>query len=140
MTGCYPYLGIHQDSTVNTYVVGILLYKLLPPCSLDIVLELYAKRTEVPRIGKTAIDIGTGIYESSYLGKGYDLFHCLLNRHSPHLTPRRMTRLQPLHPRTRHLLPARSHAGYFEGTVVRKTPQRWRRFVWKCLPLLLKIT
>ena len=42
VTGCHPCLGVHDDSGIETYVIRALLHELLPPCGLDVVLELNA--------------------------------------------------------------------------------------------------
>ena len=38
MSGCNPCLRIHQDRTVNTYIVWGFLNKFLPPCTFYVIL------------------------------------------------------------------------------------------------------
>ena len=75
VTGSNPYLRVHQDGAVYANVIWALLDEFLPPGCLNIILQLYAQRTEVPGIRQTTVNIGTRIYETSCLGKGYDFFH-----------------------------------------------------------------
>ena len=77
VTGSNPYLAVHEDSCIKTYVVGILLNKLFPPCVLYVVLKLNTQRTVVPGVCKTAIDLGTGEYKSACFTKRNEFVHCL---------------------------------------------------------------
>ena len=79
MSAGYPCLGIHQDRTVHTYIIGALLNKLLPPCLFHIVLQLYAKVTVIPGICQASVNLGTGIYKTSCFRQGYDLLHCFFH-------------------------------------------------------------
>ena len=72
MSAGYPCLGIHQDRTVHTYIIGALLNKLLPPCLFHIVLQLYAKVTVIPGICQASVNLGTGIYKTSCTVKALD--------------------------------------------------------------------
>ena len=74
-----PGLGIHEDGAVYAHVLGGLGDKLLPPGLLDVVLELNAQISVIPGVGQTAVDLGTGIDESSVVAQGNDLFHCLFH-------------------------------------------------------------
>ncbi len=74
-----PGAGIHEDCAVDADVLGRLSDKFLPPCLLDVVLELNAQIAVIPCIGQTAVDLGTGIDESSVVAKRNDLFHCLFH-------------------------------------------------------------
>ena len=65
MSASNPCLWIHQNCTIHTYIIWRLLYKLLPPCSLYIVLQLNSKITVIPCVRKSAIDLRPRIYESS---------------------------------------------------------------------------
>ena len=76
VTGSHPNLGVHKNSRVKTYVVGILLNKLFPPSALDVVFHLNAERTVVPRVCKSAIDLRAGEDESACLTKRDDFVHC----------------------------------------------------------------
>ena len=82
MSGCYPGLRIHQDRTVNTYVVWILCDEFLPPCLFYIVLQLYTKITVIPGICQTSVNLGTRIYKTSGFCQCHDLVHCFF-----HLSP-----------------------------------------------------
>ena len=86
MSGCHPCLGIHEDCTVNTYIVGILLNKLLPPRLFNIILKLDSKISVIPGIRKSAIYLRSGIYESSSFRKSHDLVHCFFHSISFHAT------------------------------------------------------
>ena len=79
MSAGYPCLGVHQDRAVNADVLRAFLYKLLPPCPLDIVLELDAQISVVPCIGQSAVDLGTGVNETSGITQRHDLIHCLFH-------------------------------------------------------------
>ena len=74
----HPHLWIHQNGGVQSHVVGILLDEFLPPGPLDIVLHLHAQGAVVPAVGKAAIDLTAGEYESPVLTQGHDLLHGLL--------------------------------------------------------------
>ena len=65
MSGSDPCLRIHQDRTVNTYVVRVLLYKFLPPCSLYVVLKFNTQVTIIPCICKPTVDFRPRIYKAS---------------------------------------------------------------------------
>ena len=65
MSGCYPGLRIHQNRTVHTDIVRILLNKFLPPCSLDVILQFDAQIAVVPCICKSAVNLRSRIYETS---------------------------------------------------------------------------
>ena len=65
MTGSHPCLRVHQDRTVNADIVRILLNKLLPPCSLDVILQFDAQIAVVPCICKSAVNLRSRIYETS---------------------------------------------------------------------------
>ena len=65
MTGSHPCLWVHDNRTVDTYVVWALLYELLPPCLFDVVLQFHAEISVIPTVRKTSIDLRTRIYKSS---------------------------------------------------------------------------
>ncbi len=48
VAGCFPCSGVHDDGSVETYVIRALLNELLPPCCLYVVLKLYSERAVVP--------------------------------------------------------------------------------------------
>ena len=75
----HPCLGVHQDRAVNAYVLRALLYKFLPPGLLDVVLEFDAQIAVVPSVGQSAVDLGTGVDESSGITQRHDLIHCLFH-------------------------------------------------------------
>ena len=77
MTGGHPDLRIHQDSSIQTHIVGILLHELLPPGTLHIVLELHTQRAIVPGVGQTAVDLGTGENEAPVFAEVDNFFHGL---------------------------------------------------------------
>ena len=79
MSGRYPGLRIHKDRAVYSHIVRRFLDKFLPPGTFYIVLQLHAQISIIPGIGKTAVNLGTGIYESSCLCQSYDFFHCLFH-------------------------------------------------------------
>ena len=76
VTGSNPDLGVHDDRAVKTDIVLAVLHKALPPCALDVVLELNAERTVIPRVCKTAVDLGTGIHKAAVFAECNDLVHC----------------------------------------------------------------
>ena len=75
----HPCLGVHQDRAVNAYVLRALLYKFLPPGLLDVVLEFDAQIAVVPCVGQSAVNLGTGVDESSGITQCHDLIHCLFH-------------------------------------------------------------
>ena len=83
MAGSNPGLGIHQDRAVNADIGRGLLHEFLPPCFLDIVLELNAEVAVIPGIRQSAVNLGAGIDKASRVAKSNDLIHCLFhNSHS----------------------------------------------------------
>ena len=76
MAGSHPGLGIHQDGGVKTHVVAVFLNELLPPCALDVVLQLSAEGAVVPGVGETAVDLTAGEEEAAVLAQGNDFVHC----------------------------------------------------------------
>ena len=50
MSRCYPCLGVHNNCAVKTYVIGRFLNEFLPPSLFNVVFELYAERTVIPRV------------------------------------------------------------------------------------------
>src|SRR5699024_1735364 len=76
MAGSNPDLWVHQDSAVQTDVIWILLNKAFPPGAFDVVFELYAQRTVVPCLGKTAVDFRAGIHKASAFAESNNFFHC----------------------------------------------------------------
>ena len=77
VAGGHPNLRIHQDSGVQTHVIGVLLDELLPPGLLHVVLQLHAQGAVVPGVGQTAVDLAAGEDEAAALTQGDDLFHGL---------------------------------------------------------------
>ena len=75
VTGSHPSLGVHDDRAVKTHVIAALLHELLPPSLLYVVLELYAKRAVVPRVGKTAVDLGAGENKATVFTQGNNFVH-----------------------------------------------------------------
>ncbi len=82
MSACDPGPGIHENCAVNADILGSLGDKLLPPGFFDVVLELNAQVAVIPCVCQTAIDLGTGIDESSVVAQRNDLFHCLFHTRS----------------------------------------------------------
>ena len=60
-----PGLGIHEDSTVNTHIIGAFLYEFLPPSLLYIVLKLYAQIAVIPCVCKSAVNFAAGVNKAS---------------------------------------------------------------------------
>ena len=75
MAGGDPGLGVHDDGGVKAYVIGGLLDEFLPPGLFHVVFELHAQGAVVPGVGKSAVDLASGVYESSALTEGDDLIH-----------------------------------------------------------------
>ena len=82
MSGCYPGLGIHENRTVNSYIIGIFHDEFLPPCLFYIVLQFHTKVTVIPGVGKTSVNLGTGIYKPSCLRQCNNFLHRFF--HSTH--------------------------------------------------------
>ena len=76
VTRCLPNSWIHQDCAVKADIVFAFCYKFLPPSFFDVVFEFYTQRTVVPCICKTAIDLTSWKYKTSWFAKVYDFFHC----------------------------------------------------------------
>ena len=78
MSGCNPCLRIHNNRAVQSDVIFTFLYKLFPPCALDIVFEFHTERTVVPGIGKPAVNFGAGENKTAVFAQRHDFVHCLL--------------------------------------------------------------
>ena len=76
MTGGDPSGGVHQNGGIQTHIVVGLLNELLHPCLLHIVLELHTQRAVVPRVGKTAVDLGTGVDKPAVFAEIDDHIQC----------------------------------------------------------------
>ena len=83
VSGCYPCLWVHQNRTVHTNIVFILLNKLLPPGFLNIVFQLDTKISVVPCICQSTINLRTRINKSASFCQSYDFFHCLFHSYPP---------------------------------------------------------
>jgi len=57
MTGSHPSLRVHKDRAVDTDIVWVLLYKLLPPCFFYIVFQFYTEIAVIPCIRQTAVNL-----------------------------------------------------------------------------------
>ena len=79
MSGGDPRLGIHQNSGIKTDIVRVFLDKFLEPCFFYVVLKLGAEGTVVPGIGKSAVDLAAGIYETAVFAESDDLVHCFFS-------------------------------------------------------------
>ena len=77
MAGGHPGLRVHEDGRVQADVVAVLLHELLPPCALDVVLQLNAEGAIVPGIGKAAVNLAAGEDEAAVLAQCHDFVHCL---------------------------------------------------------------
>ena len=84
MSGSDPGLRVHQNGTVNTYIVWRFLNEFLPPCTLYVIFKLYAKVSVVPCIGKAAINLRTRVNKSSCFRQSNNLVHCFFHDISPH--------------------------------------------------------
>ena len=79
MSGSYPCLWIHQNRTVNTYIVRAFLNEFLPPCSFYIIFQFHTKISIIPCICKSTVNLRSRIYESSGFCQCYNFFHCLFH-------------------------------------------------------------
>ena len=77
VTGCDPCFLVHDDGAVKTNVIFGFLNEFLPPCFFDVVLKFNTERTEVPAVGKTAVNFRTGVNDTAVFAKSNDFFHCL---------------------------------------------------------------
>src|SRR5690606_25088403 len=75
MAGCFPDTRVHQDAGVEADHVPALLDEVPPPKLLDVVAQLDAKRTEVPRVRQAAVDVRTRVHETAALAQRNDLVH-----------------------------------------------------------------
>ena len=78
VTGCHPCLRIHDNGGIQSHVIRGFLDELFPPCTLDVVFQLYAQRTVVPGVSQTAVNFRTRVYKATGLTEVYDLIHALL--------------------------------------------------------------
>ena len=60
MTGSYPCLRVHQDRTVNAYVVRALHDEFLPPCFFHVVFQFNTERAVIPGICQAAVNSEPG--------------------------------------------------------------------------------
>ena len=74
----HPHLRIHQNRGIQTDIVRAFLHKLLHPRLFDVVFELHAQRSIIPRIGKAAVNFGAGIHEAAVFAESDNFFHCLV--------------------------------------------------------------
>ena len=79
MAAGHPRLGVHEDGGVLPHVVGVLLHELLPPCLLDVVLQLHAQRAVVPGVGQAAVDLGACEDDAAVFAQRHDLVHGLFS-------------------------------------------------------------
>ena len=79
MSAGNPCLGIHQNSTVNAYVVGALHDELLPPGFLYIIFQFHTQVAIIPGIGQAAVNLRTWIHKAPVLGQCHDFLHCLFH-------------------------------------------------------------
>ena len=79
MSGSNPCLRVHKNRAVNTDVVWILLNKLLPPCTLYVVLQFNTEITVIPCICQSTVDLRSRINKSSCLCHLHDFVHCLFH-------------------------------------------------------------
>ena len=75
MSGRDPSLGVHDDGGVESDVVGALLNKLLQPGLFDVVFEFNAQWAIVPGVGKSAVNLASGVYKAAVFAQGNDLVH-----------------------------------------------------------------
>ena len=73
----HPSLRVHEDSGIQTHVIGVLLHELLPPGVLDVFLQLRAEGAIVPGVGKAAVNFAAGEHEAPVLAQGNDFVHGL---------------------------------------------------------------
>ena len=78
MTGSHPCLRIHDDGSVQSHIIRGFLHELLPPGTLDVVLQLYTQRAVVPGVCQTAVNFRTRVYKAAGLTEVYDFIHALL--------------------------------------------------------------
>ena len=79
MTGSYPCLRVHQDRTVNAYVVRALHDEFLPPCFFHVVFQFNTERAVIPGICQAAVNFGTRIYKTSGFCYCHNFVHCLFH-------------------------------------------------------------
>ena len=75
VAGRLPDLRVHENAAVEPDHIAPALHEGAPPELLDIVPQFSAERTEIPRVGESAIDIGAREHKSPALAQRYDLFH-----------------------------------------------------------------
>ncbi len=79
MPACHPRLGVHQNCTVHTHIVGVFHDKLLPPSLLYVIFQLHAKIAVIPCVSKSAVYLRTRVYKTSRLCQRNDFFHCFFH-------------------------------------------------------------
>ena len=70
-----PRAGVHEDCAVYARVVGVFLHEFFPPRLFDVVFELYAQRTVVPRVREPAVNFTAREDKPAVFTKGNELFH-----------------------------------------------------------------
>ncbi len=76
MAGSHPNFAIHQNGAVQTRIIGRFLNEFLPPGALDIVFEFNAERAEIPSVGQSAVNFGTGENKAAVFAQSNQLIHC----------------------------------------------------------------
>ena len=76
MSAGLPSGGVHNDCAVKTYVVGAFDDEFFPPSLFDVVFHCNTEGAVVPRIGKTAVNLAAGIYETAVFRKRDEFVHC----------------------------------------------------------------
>ena len=71
--GVYVHIsgGVHNDGSIQTYIIVRFLHEFLQPGLLDIVFELHAQRAVVPGVGQATVNFGAGIYITPALAEIY---------------------------------------------------------------------
>lgn len=75
MSGGDPYLGIHEDRGIEEDHIGSLLGEVPYECIFEVFLENGSVRSVIPRIRKSAVDLGTLEYETSSFAELDYIFH-----------------------------------------------------------------
>ena len=73
---CFPNSRVHENGGVQPVGVFALLHEPLPPCAFDVVLDLDADGTVIPRVSHAAVDLASREDDAPRLAERHQFLHC----------------------------------------------------------------